>query len=127
MKEVSDRLEIDVDGPKEIVTEELGYIELKLKGEDGTTFIGWGEDKTKNLPIGSTLDRKEGIFYWMPGPGFLNKHVLHFAITDGTYVSESVEVIVNIVSRKYEISLERKRIMPPEGKKKGPGLFLLKK
>lgn len=32
----------------------------------------------KTLPIGSTLDRERGIFYWTPGPGFIGKYELEF-------------------------------------------------
>ncbi len=32
----------------------------------------------KSLPIGSTLDRKMGIFYWIPGPGFIGNYELIF-------------------------------------------------
>jgi hypothetical protein len=31
-------------------------------------------------PIGSHLDRERGIFYWQPGPGFLNRHILEFIL-----------------------------------------------
>jgi hypothetical protein len=30
------------------------------------------------LPIGSTLDREKGIFYWQPGPGFVGEYRLVF-------------------------------------------------
>jgi hypothetical protein len=30
------------------------------------------------LPIGSTLDRNKGIFYWSPGPGFLGEYEFLF-------------------------------------------------
>ncbi|MCP5046731.1 MAG: hypothetical protein GY940_06140 [bacterium] len=30
------------------------------------------------LPVGSTLDRRRGIFYWQPGPGFLGEHRFPF-------------------------------------------------
>jgi hypothetical protein len=32
----------------------------------------------KRLPIGSTLDRDKGIFYWHPGPGFVGDYELFF-------------------------------------------------
>ncbi|MCJ7583043.1 MAG: hypothetical protein MUP98_21200, partial [Candidatus Aminicenantes bacterium] len=72
----------------------------------------WGTDMSRDLPLGSTLDTENGIFYWMPGPGFLNKHVLHFAVTDGVYVSQPIEIIVNIVPKRYKIEreLEEKKI-----------------
>jgi len=32
----------------------------------------------KSLPIGSTLDREKGVFYWNPGPGFIGNYELVF-------------------------------------------------
>jgi len=32
----------------------------------------------RQLPIGSTLDRERGIFYWQPGPGFIGEYRLIF-------------------------------------------------
>ncbi|MCJ7580568.1 MAG: Ig-like domain-containing protein, partial [Candidatus Aminicenantes bacterium] len=101
-EDFSGSLRIDIDGPKEIELEELGYLKLELKAEGGKKIIGWGADKTKNLPIGSTLEEENGTFYWMPGIGFLNRHVLHFAVTDGINISQPVEIIVNIVPKRYE-------------------------
>jgi len=34
------------------------------------------------LPVGSTLDRKKGIFYWQPGPGFVGEYRLVFIKKD---------------------------------------------
>jgi len=104
----SGKLEISIEGPQSMEAEQLERIKIVLKGEGGNRFIGWGADKTKSLPIGSTLDRDSGVFYWSIGPGFLNRHVLHFAVTDGEYVSNPLEVIVNIVPKKFEALIEKK-------------------
>ena len=32
----------------------------------------------RSLPIGSTLDRERGIFYWHPGPGYVGEYRLVF-------------------------------------------------
>ncbi|MDQ1352258.1 MAG: hypothetical protein QG657_2564, partial [Acidobacteriota bacterium] len=32
------------------------------------------------LPVGSSLDREKGIFYWQPGPGFVGQYRLVFAV-----------------------------------------------
>ena len=55
----------------------------------GRKFVGWGEDRTRTLPVGSTLDEEKGLFRWLIGPGFLGRHVLHFAVCDGHFVSPS--------------------------------------
>jgi len=64
-------------------------------------LVGWGENSSKPLPVGSTLDERECIFYWSLGPGFLGKHVLHFSVTDGLYQSKPITLIVNIVPKRF--------------------------
>lgn len=99
-------LRLTVDGTNTLKIEELGRIILKLKGIGGDRFVGWGADETKTLPIGSTLDRKNGMFYWTPGPGFLGEHVLHFAVSDGVSRSQAVMVVVNIGPKKFESKIQ---------------------
>jgi hypothetical protein len=84
--------------PKEIEIEELGRVRLEWTGTPGTRIIGWGASEDRRLPIGSTLDA-DGVFWWMPGPGFLGRHVLHFAATDGVRRSPAVEIVVEIVPK----------------------------
>jgi hypothetical protein len=55
---------------------ELERVEFRFEGTMGlaplstyTGFLVIG-DQLKSLPIGSTLDTKNGIFTWQPGPGF---------------------------------------------------------
>ncbi|MDQ1353205.1 MAG: hypothetical protein QG657_3511, partial [Acidobacteriota bacterium] len=43
--------------------------------------FGGAVQPMKSLPIGSTLDREKGIFYWIPGPGFLGNYELVFIDT----------------------------------------------
>ena len=95
-------LKINVKGPQSLEVEQLDRIKIELKGRGSNRIIGWGEDVTKSLPVGSMLDSEQGIFYWTVGPGFLNRHVLHFAVTDGIYISDPVQIIVNIVPEKFE-------------------------
>jgi len=98
------RLEIEVLGPKRIRIEELGRVEVVFKGRGGTRTLGWGATKENPLPVGSTIDAENGVFYWSPAPGFLGTHRLHFAVTDGTRVSRPVEIVVQIVPKNYEKS-----------------------
>ncbi|MCP4151612.1 MAG: hypothetical protein GY757_27965 [bacterium] len=42
--------------------------------------------KYRPLPIGSTLDVEQGIFYWQPGPGFVGKY--RFLFMDGHFKRE---------------------------------------
>lgn len=48
------------------------------------------------LPIGSTLDRDRGIFYWTPGPGFIGKYRFIFVEMDENGQRKYKEVKVNI-------------------------------
>jgi len=109
IEDTSGTLKIDVLGPAAVIVEELGSVEIVLRGTGGNRFIGWGADKSKNLPIGSTLDKEVGIFYWTPAPGFLGKHILHFSVTDGVRMSRPVEVAVTIVPKKYAETPARNR------------------
>jgi hypothetical protein len=97
LKEVRKR----ADGAYEVEIEELERIELHFRGEGGNKLIGWGKDPSRPLPVGSTLDEREGIFYWHACAGFLGEHVLHFAVTDGTLRSLPVRVVVSIKPKKY--------------------------
>lgn len=70
---------------------ELEPIEINLhEGTGGgaslsgcTGFLKVGS-QLRNLPCGSTLDRKNGIFYWQPGPGFNGKYQLIFLLREKT-------------------------------------------
>jgi len=103
------RLEIEVLGPKRIRIEELGRVEVVFKGRGGIRTLGWGATKENPLPVGSTIDAENGVFYWSPAPGFLGTHRLHFAVTDGTRVSRPVEIVVQIVPKNYEKSPRKDR------------------
>ncbi len=43
------------------------------------------------LPIGSTLDRREGVFYWHPGPGFWGEYEFLF-ITGGEKIRVHIRI-----------------------------------
>ncbi|MDH7513940.1 MAG: Ig-like domain-containing protein [Clostridiales bacterium] len=102
VEDQSGRLRIEVEGKREIEVEELDYVKIKLLGEGGERFVGWGEDKTRPLPVGSTLEEKKGVFHWRIGPGFLGRHVLHFAVCRGNLISQAAEVIITILPKSFE-------------------------
>jgi hypothetical protein len=62
-------------GVIDIETMELEPVQIRFNGETGLN--------SSRLPIGSTLDREKGIFYWSPGPGFLGKYNLVFTDQEG--------------------------------------------
>ena len=107
MEDLSGRLKIKVLGDQKILIEELERIELPLIGDGGSRFVGWGADKSKRLPIGSTLDPEKGIFTWSPAAGFLGQHILHFAVADGTSISRPVRIEIQIVPKKHEREVEK--------------------
>ncbi len=59
---------------------ELQRVALHLGQENISSFHYSGYlavgDELRPLPIGSTLDRERGVFYWQPGPGFKGNY--HF-------------------------------------------------
>jgi hypothetical protein len=58
-------------------------------------------NRVKTLPVGSTLDRERGIFYWQPGPGFLgNYRFTFFEKSDsGDEYKNRTDVVVVIVPK----------------------------
>ncbi len=66
-----------VDGGMVIEVRELErvVVSLGLRGVDGYQVVG---DGLRRLPVGSTLDREGGIFYWQPGVGFVGNYHLLF-------------------------------------------------
>jgi hypothetical protein len=49
------------------------------------------------LPIGSTLDRERGIFYWQPGPGFVGEYRFLFIKKDRHENVTRKKILVNII------------------------------
>nr|NIM91371.1 hypothetical protein [Candidatus Aminicenantes bacterium] len=88
--QVNNDREIDTKSILKIQIEEMEPLRIVLeeRSEGNIKYIGWGENEQKALPIGSTLDREKGIFSWIPTPGFIGRYVLHFAVTDGSYMSK---------------------------------------
>ncbi len=60
--------------------EEKGSNNSKFKIQNSKFYSGYQlvGSQLKRLPIGSTLDRDKGIFYWNPGPGFVGSYELLF-------------------------------------------------
>ena len=78
----------DEEGIINIEIRELQRLEINLEGiasvkerENGNAnWIGFflSCDRLKPLPVGSTLDKARGIFYWHPGPGFYGNYEFVF-------------------------------------------------
>ncbi|MGE5341753.1 MAG: lectin like domain-containing protein [Candidatus Omnitrophota bacterium] len=79
-------------------------LEINLK-EDGNTndahvsgyhLIG---NRLETLPIGSTLDRQNGIFYWQPSAGFVGNYRLIFVTFDASGPIFQKKVHVKIIPK----------------------------
>jgi hypothetical protein len=80
----------DDNGPIILEIEELERLEIHLgeynaRVEEGKMFYsGYLEvgSLLKKLPLGSTFDKKRGVFYWQPGPGFVGDYSFAFIEKD---------------------------------------------
>jgi hypothetical protein len=92
----------DGNGHYTIEIKELERLIIYLEDLDTSSDSGYYQgylvngDPLKPLPIGSTLDRSRGVFYWQPGPGFLGTFRLVFIKTDqeGNIIGKDVRVNV---------------------------------
>jgi C1A family cysteine protease len=92
---------------QEIYPDDKGNISIELKELqlleihffDSTLNV---EPRTLNLsrlPVGSTLDREKGIFYWQPGPGFIGEYQLVFIVKEPNEGMIRKNIIVTIIPK----------------------------
>jgi len=68
---------------KGIITTEIKELErVEIHLFDSTVNIEPRAFNISQLPIGSTLDTKRGVFYWQPGPGFIGDYQFIFIIKE---------------------------------------------
>ena len=89
---------------KTVEIKELERVEINLSTErvfEGYLMVG---DQFRELPIGSTLDKKNGIFYWQPGPGFVGEyHFVFIGINDqGQYTRKNIIINIKPKTSKME-------------------------
>jgi hypothetical protein len=97
------------DGEITIKIKELERIEVRLVQEaagglaplyftryHGYMLVG---NQLRRLPIGSTLHRERGVFYWQPGPGFIGEYQFVFLIRESNEEIKTMEVTVSIVPK----------------------------
>jgi hypothetical protein len=77
---------------KTVEIQELERVEINLSDKgvsEGYLVVG---DQLRGLPIGSTLDKGRGVFYWQPGPGFIGEYSFVFLRKDeaGRYMRRNV-------------------------------------
>ena len=81
-----------------LTIKELEYVALRVVENNQSVVRGYLEvnDRLSPLPIGSTLDTENGIFYWHPGPGFFGRFTLLFVIESPTGQSYKKPVVITI-------------------------------
>jgi len=88
----------DGDGNINVAIEELDRVVIFLNDDQQGPYHGYMSvgGISKPLPPGSTLDTKQGIFYWCPGPGFIGNYELVF--TNG-YNNGIKRVLIKILPK----------------------------
>jgi len=73
--------------PQMIYPDATGIITIEIKELERVEihFPASPVNNVSPLPIGSTLDREKGIFYWNPGPGFIGNYEFVFTDTSGNH------------------------------------------
>ena len=76
---------------------ELEPVEIKFSEEASniTGYIMIGNQQ-RDLPIGSKVNTKNGIFHWIPGPGFLGEYRFVFVEKDknGNWYKKYIKINV---------------------------------
>jgi uncharacterized repeat protein (TIGR02543 family) len=74
-------------------------LEVLLKSDPSSAVSGYEVigNRLRMLPVGSTLDRVRGIFYWQPGPGFFGEYSFVFIekSVDNQFTKTPVKVIIH--------------------------------
>jgi hypothetical protein len=104
-------VQADARGMSRIKIKEIERIQIHLTDEyddnstfplpDASSFSGYllVNHRLKPLPVGSTLDRHRGIFYWQPGPGFIGEYRFIFIEKVQNRDVSRKNIIVKIVPR----------------------------
>jgi len=73
-------------------------LEVLVKSDSSAAVSGYAVigNRPQILPVGSTLDRARGIFYWQPGPGFFGEYSFVFIekSVDGHVTKKVVKVVI---------------------------------
>ena len=74
---------------------EVGRVVLELGGPVSEGYLVVG-DQLRPLPVGSTLDKANGVFYWQPGPGFMGQYEIVFIASENVGAQELKKVKIRI-------------------------------
>jgi hypothetical protein len=87
-------------GELNVATKETEQVEVRLSSfvGDGGTYEGYVviDGRMRPLPVGSSLDKANGVFTWQPGPGFVGsfKFVFLRTLPGGSKVRVPVNVTI---------------------------------
>jgi hypothetical protein len=84
---------------KELERVEIHFSEGKRGFAPLLKWTGYQEEnrQLRQLPIGSTLDRKNGIFYWQPGPGFIGEYQFIFFAGENRVMPTVTNLTIRII------------------------------
>ncbi|NIM12420.1 MAG: hypothetical protein GTO45_09925 [Candidatus Aminicenantes bacterium] len=97
-------LQDEIDTP-EIKVKELEHVEFQVSNHFSSIRGYLSVDgKFRPLPIGSTLDRRTGRFYWNPGAGFVGLYRLVFVIAtpEGDVDQKTIEITIEPEFKKID-------------------------
>jgi hypothetical protein len=112
----------------------MDRIEIRLfptagKSKNDTSYSGFLQvgDSFRLLPLGSTLDTKDGVFFWLIHPVFHGEYELVFTENEAgrPVAKETIRVKIGERSEDLEGSpgkLSQRKPFQPSGKQRGPGL-----
>ncbi|MCP5105317.1 MAG: choice-of-anchor D domain-containing protein, partial [bacterium] len=99
--EVPEAFYPDEEGITTIVLREDERVEIHLNDPDSVINNRYGGsflfgDRARRLPLGSTLDVDNGIFYWQPGPAFFGHYLLAFVEKNeaGETVKKPIKIVI---------------------------------
>jgi len=108
------RIYPDENGVVKVEMEEADRVEIHLKDLMGNEALWGGSSGARHkgylvvgqelrpLPIGSMLETDKGIFYWMPGAGFLGEYDFVFTSQSSLGQKEKTRVKVRILPKRFQ-------------------------
>ncbi len=87
-----------------IKLKELERVEIHFSAASAVKPLGLQivPGRFRPLPVGSSLDREKGIFYWQPGPGFVGYYRLVFATKNHAGTWSKRNILLEIVPGSHK-------------------------
>lgn len=94
--------------PRAVEIRELERVEVEMSAGGGWTGYMMVGNRLEKLPVGSTLNAEQGVFYWLPGPGFLGNYDFIFIRQNGTTVEhEKIRITITPKFKKGAVKNEK--------------------